>query len=797
MSRTRFTLAALCLVLLGLVALGLYMYQNLPGILRAQLNDRLQHHGVQAIDYTHLQFSNNALLVEGLRLRGAYGGLAYEALADAVAVGYDWRLLFARRIQSLAISGLQLSLVQMPSSDQSSPVTIDFDELLPYDLNQQLPLQTLQVEDWQLNYHSTGLPPLSASGTLLLDGHLDLQLASAIAGGEATAALRVAASPPVLDLAFTLREGDTDTALASAQLTEGGDDEWEWHLQAQWQYAPLLQWLRRLDAEPGLDLPIPAAQALNLQGQSTIAAVVRHPGQLQLGTAPGETAQLPKQLFARINTVNTIQQLDYPGTIEKLSGTVALDAQLENGRFSAAMQPAEVSGNLVAERLSLPAKTLRWLEWAEAIPVRWNNTTPLQVAFDEHGGWSVAVRDTALTLGENDTALGLHALQLDAALSRGEPPQLDTRLDASVETRLRKQELPQLALAWRQQGALEHSDIDLQLADATGSTRTALQGTINLATGAGQLNLDATLGDLPHFAATTLPLLQHFDLVNHKVEVRSGRVGLDIAITSAAFAPASWCQQSHLEVKDVSGSVGDYRFDGLALNANWSGVTQWQTQRPVEISLANLDLGFPVEDILAHVSLPKATPFASPLIRIDRFSAGLFGGRLLLPQAQSWDFAAPSNQLTLQAQQWQLADLVALQKNTDIQAQGTLEGELPMTITAGRLIIDDGYLHALPPGGSIRYTPNDASQSLAAGSPELGMALDLLSDFQYQVLSSRVQLDAAGNLLLGLSLQGSNPSRYEGQPINFNINLEQNLDPLLQSWRLSGKLVEQIEGVLQ
>jgi len=72
----------------------------------------------------------------------------------------------------------------------------------------------------------------------------------------------------------------------------------------------------------------------------------------------------------------------------------------------------------------------------------------------------------------------------------------------------------------------------------------------------------------------------------------------------------------------------------------------------------------------------------------------------------------------------------------------------------------------------------------------------LLSDFQYQVLSSEVELDNDGNLLLGLSLSGKNPAQYEGRPINFNINLEQNLDPLLQSLRLSDKLVEKIEGRL-
>jgi hypothetical protein len=194
--------------------------------------------------------------------------------------------------------------------------------------------------------------------------------------------------------------------------------------------------------------------------------------------------------------------------------------------------------------------------------------------------------------------------------------------------------------------------------------------------------------------------------------------------------------------------------------------------------------------------MPKATPVAQPVVDIEQFSAGMFGGRVYLPEPRRWDFGAESNQLTLRAEKWQLADMVALQQDQDIRALGVLEGELPVTMTAGRIIIEKGYLRALPPGGSIRYIANEASQALAASSPELGLALDLLSDFQYQVLSSEVELDKEGNLLLGLSLSGKNPAQYEGRPINFNINLEQNLDPLLQSLRLSDKLVEKIESRL-
>ena len=54
-----------------------------------------------------------------------------------------------------------------------------------------------------------------------------------------------------------------------------------------------------------------------------------------------------------------------------------------------------------------------------------------------------------------------------------------------------------------------------------------------------------------------------------------------------------------------------------------------------------------------------------------------------LPAPRRWDFASASNSFTLRAEDWSLADMVALQPGQDIHAQGVLEGELPMTLADG------------------------------------------------------------------------------------------------------------------
>jgi hypothetical protein len=353
-----------------------------------------------------------------------------------------------------------------------------------------------------------------------------------------------------------------------------------------------------------------------------------------------------------------------------------------------------------------------------------------------------------------------------------------------------------MELAFRQQGSFEQSEFSVLLDDTAESISMSLRGNANLNTGRGKYSLNARSLDLAYATSTVLPLLQKFDLLQQDIEVLSGAISFSSELQSQNFDVTTWQQQAQLNIRNLSGNYEEYSFEGLELAANWTGIELWKTQQPVEFSLARLDVGFDVVDIQARLHMPQATPITHPVVNIEEFSAGMFGGRVYLPEPRRWDFSAESNQLTLRAEKWQLADMVALQQDEDIRALGVLEGELPVTITAGRIIIEKGYLRALPPGGSIRYIANEASQALAASSPELGLALDLLSDFQYQVLSSEVELDKEGNLLLGLSLSGKNPAQYEGRPINFNINLEQNLDPLLQSLRLSDKLVEKIEGRL-
>ncbi len=530
-------------------------------------------------------------------------------------------------------------------------------------------------------------------------------------------------------------------------------------------------------------------------GSSKFTAQVRHPDALSIFRSPEWSALQPFETTVHI--VNTIRQLDYAGIIQDFAGNLDATATFRDGQLQLTIEPFQLSGNLRTEQLSLPEDMQHWLRWKETVPVHWESRAPVKIAAGEASKWYGELHNTLLVLGDADTQIRLEALHLDATLAASEPFQLDTDLSTTIETRLRKQQLPQFELAIKQHGNVEQNNFSMVLVDTAESVKMSVEGTLNLVTNSGDGRLSARSQDLPYFAGAVITPLRQLGLLHSGVEILSGNIKLDTTFKRTNVERSNWTQQSQFALHGLSGKVDEYQFENFELAANWSGIERWKTVQPVELSLEKLDLGFEMHNIVASITLPTATVITKPSVNIEKFSAGMFSGQLFLPKPAIWDFGAPLNTLTLQAQQWQLSDIVALQQDKDIQASGILEGELPVTVDDGRIVIKNGYLRALPPGGSIRYIRNNANRALGETSKELELALDLLSDFQYQVLSSAVELDKEGNLQLGLSLAGHNPNRYEGRPINFNMNLEQNLDPLLQSLRLSGKLVKKIENRLQ
>ncbi len=785
----------LLIVLLCLIAAGVYIYPRLPAIAVQQAEDLLAEYGVQSIELEAPVVAAKRLQLDKLGLRGELDGVAFSATLGAVDLHYNWRLLLEGRFGELILDELELVVEQLPASSEPSNTALIIDQILPHSLLSQIPLQSIEIRHLAVEYRASELMPVKAVGTLsLLAGKMDLQLSSLYLDSHIDARLQTGDDTSPLSLDLQVSHGGGNLAGLDAQLQRKSADHWQWDLEGTLDWATLLAWAR----EPALEvLPIDMSSlaALTLQGSSAFEAVLQHPNTLHT-SATADVRPL-EQLDARLHLENVLSDLDYPPLVDTLSGELHAVLSLEDRRWSMAVETLNLSGALYSGQLPLAPESRQWLGWQELVPISLSSIKNIKASSDENGDWSAQLQDIVLTLGDAKSQLLVTGLQLDAALETAAQGNLSADLTASLATRLRKTQLPQMELVFQHQGPPEQGKLKLQLVDTAESMRLLIDGSGNLKTGRGHYSVTASSLDLPYASSTIIPLLEKFDLLEQEMEVFSGSFKLHSIIESKGFSTAEWQVKSSFIGRDISGSLDEYRFTGMSLTANWQGVEQWKTLAPVEFEVANLNVGFDISGLRATVSLPRPTAPAQPVVSIDNFTANIFGGRVYLPQPQTWDFSSPENHLTLKADQWQLAELVALQQDQQIDAQGKLEGELPLTLRDGRIIIEKGYLKARAPGGNIRYTPNEASEALAKSSPELGMAMELLRDFRYEVLSSNVELDEAGNLLLGLSLGGRNPSQYDGRQVNFNIKLEQNLDPLLQSLRLSDTLVEKIEERLQ
>jgi dicarboxylate transporter DctA-like protein len=808
MIRSRYFLICLGLALLAAVGAGFYLYQNLPELLRLQAQRYLQQYGVEDIAFERLRIAHNEASVASLKLAGTYENYTYTVQLESVELHYDWRILLGGKVDDLSATSLAIAIKQTgePSSREQGELALD--TLLPQRLVEKLPLESLSVPLWSLDYQAPQIPPLTASGSVYLNDQLDAQLSTTLAGRDLKAELQADTNTGDSRVSVSLAQiaQDTDSqqqaiAALSATLVLAEDGNWQWDVQSRLEHTAVLSWLRDVNQAYNLALGIPPAAELSVQGESHITAQIEHGDELTLAAGDDSALALPESLQASFQLSSDIRQLTIQGLADAVTTAATIDGNIGDGRVQVALQPFKLTGELPTPLLTLPTDWVQWLELANTVPAALEIASPLLITSLESGQWSVKANNALVTLGDKDSRISLQKLNLEAAVNAASNTadniEATTILSTVLSTRVRRQTFPSLQVALSQSGSAANNTFSLHLADTAESLDATLEGSHSLTTKSGDVQLNAQITDLAYFWTSVTPLLRHFKLLQDEVDIRSGAVRLDTALIGKTYDIAHWQQRSQLTLENIAGTVNTYDFEGLSLNAGWSGIERWKTSTPLELALARLAVGFEIKDIQLHASLPNTTPVAQPRVRIDAFSADMFGGQIRIPEVQHWDFAASSNSITVQAKQWQLGELAALQPNAEIRADGVLEGELPLTIANGRVIVKDGYLRALPPGGSIRYNPNDEARALAGSNPELQLALNLLSDFQYQVLSTEVALDKEGNLLLGLSLEGSNPAQYQGQAVNFNINVEQNLDPLLQSLRLSDNLLHEIEGGLK
>uniref|UniRef100_UPI0040474BBC intermembrane phospholipid transport protein YdbH family protein n=1 Tax=Rheinheimera sp. TaxID=1869214 RepID=UPI0040474BBC len=182
-------------------------------------------------------------------------------------------------------------------------------------------------------------------------------------------------------------------------------------------------------------------------------------------------------------------------------------------------------------------------------------------------------------------------------------------------------------------------------------------------------------------------------------------------------------------------------------------------------------------------------------LAIAQLQLQAMGGQVQL-QPQVLDLALAEQRLQLELKQIDVSQLLAQHPSTDISGNGRISGTIPLLLSRRGISVEHGFIAAESPGGKLQYRPPTA-QSMAATNPGMKVVLQALDDFHYSVLSSNVNYDTNGKLLLALQLQGSNPALEAGRPINLTVNLEEDIPALITSLQLSSQISDKIKQRVQ
>lgn len=222
----------------------------------------------------------------------------------------------------------------------------------------------------------------------------------------------------------------------------------------------------------------------------------------------------------------------------------------------------------------------------------------------------------------------------------------------------------------------------------------------------------------------------------------------------------------------------------------WSRKNRLRFKPHLNIELESFDPGVKLEAIRLR-AVTSAFAQSPTWIDLKEFSAKLFGGSLEA-KPKKLDLSKKFQTLNIAFKDLSLAEIVKLDTKDRVKGNGTLDGEVPILITKEGFAIDNGNLKARSPGGSLQYR-DETSAAVAQSNENLNIALKALENFEFNHLESGVTYEPDGKLVFALRLQGRNPNLYDGKPVHFNINVEQNVLQLLKSLQIAEELDKSID----
>lgn len=342
-----------------------------------------------------------------------------------------------------------------------------------------------------------------------------------------------------------------------------------------------------------------------------------------------------------------------------------------------------------------------------------------------------------------------------------------------------------LLVSQRPSGRQIDSELHLSAADEL-HTRFKIQHNLGSQTGNLQWHLDDLKLNWSDLDMTEMLALTKVDLLAGSV---AGQGWVDWQQQDDG-----WLVSPDLNLR-IDGFSGIY--DNSLVFDDWNGL--FALRRPfmgnylvdAQVSGKSLNPGVELSNVLARTQTEVAADLSWALADIYEVRTDLLGGSVSTPFVR-YDTRKSTNRFHVELNRVQLSQLAALEPAADIQATGVLDGLLPIHLTPAGPQVPAGSLFARDPGGQVQYN-NPTADALAQSGQGMDLAMQLLSDFNYNKLQVGVAYEPSGLSTLDLEFQGKNPDFFNGKASHLNVNLQYNLIDLLESLRLADDLISKIE----
>lgn len=208
------------------------------------------------------------------------------------------------------------------------------------------------------------------------------------------------------------------------------------------------------------------------------------------------------------------------------------------------------------------------------------------------------------------------------------------------------------------------------------------------------------------------------------------------------------------------------------------------------ITMGLVDAGFPLTNGKLEFELP-----GDNTARVDSVSWPFAGGRLGIDRLIV-PFDAMPTEVTATINGLDASQLVALADVADLNAEGSLNGSVPIRLMDKGVIIDNARLSSIG-AGVLRYRSASAAERLKQSGGSAEILARALEDFRFDDLDIRLDGPLDGEIMAKAQINGSNPSLYDGKRIELNVSLQGALREFLQSANVIRNIPETIRDRVQ